>query len=165
MTPEQAYVLADGASPVSAGGLLQFTAPTVANTEKLVRIFREGGGISYSEIGPEVPEGIARFFGPGYLNFLVQEWLPAVPDLPQRLKAGIGVAHSGCRSGPPTTTRGPAVRRQPPAVHDGVACPPRRGTWDRHRRARRAGPRPGNRIVARGKAADPEPVQPVLRAA
>ena len=50
LTPEQAYVLADDASPMSAGGPLQFTAPTVANTEKLVRIFREGGGISYSEI-------------------------------------------------------------------------------------------------------------------
>src|SRR5439155_1570895 len=82
MTPEQASVLADDASPMSAGGPLQFTAPTVANTEKLVRIFRDGGGISYSEIGPEVPEGIARFFGPGYVNFLVQEWLPAVSGLP-----------------------------------------------------------------------------------
>src|SRR2546428_8535644 len=81
---------------MSAGGLLQFTAPTVANTEKLVRIFRDGGGISYSEIGPEVPEGIARFFGPGYVNFLVQEWLPAVSGLPERLKAGIDVADVRC---------------------------------------------------------------------
>src|SRR5260370_10141159 len=107
-TPEQAYVLADDASPMAAGGPLQFTAPTVANTEKLVRIFREGGGISYSEIGPEVPEGIARFFGPGYLNFLVQEWLPAVPDLPERLKAGIEVADIGCGHGLSTMTMAPA---------------------------------------------------------
>src|SRR5207247_1513538 len=99
MTAEQAYVLADDASPMSAGGPLQFTAPTVANTEKLLRIFRDGGGISYSEIGPEVPEGIARFFGPGYLNFLVQEWLPAVDGLPERLKAGIEVADVGCGYG------------------------------------------------------------------
>ena len=104
MTPEQAYVLADDASPMSAGGALQFTAPTVANTEKLVRIFREGGGIPYSEIGPEVPEGIARFFGPGYLNFLVQEWLPAVSGLPERLKAGIDVADVGCGYGLSTVT-------------------------------------------------------------
>lgn len=104
MTAEQAYVLADDASPMSAGGPLQFTAPTVANTEKLVRIFREGGGIPYSEIGPEVPEGIARFFGPGYLNFLVQEWLPAVPGLPERLKAGIDVADVGCGHGRSTIT-------------------------------------------------------------
>jgi hypothetical protein len=88
MAPEQAYVLADDASPMSAGGPLQFTAPTVANTEKVVRIFRDGGGISYSEIGPEVPEGIARFFGPGYLNFLVQEWLPAVSDPPSGSRLG-----------------------------------------------------------------------------
>src|SRR2546426_12437092 len=99
MTPEQAYVLAHDTRPMSAGGPLQFTAPTVANTEKLLRIFRDGGGISYSEIGPEVPEGIARFFGPGYLNFLVQEWLPAVDGLPERLKAGIEVAGVGCGYG------------------------------------------------------------------
>src|SRR5947208_15872730 len=99
MTAQQGCVLAEDSSPMSAGGPLQFTAPTVANTEKLVRIFREGGGISYWEIGPEVPEGIARFFGPGYLNFLVQELLPAGPDLPQRLKAGISVADIGCAYG------------------------------------------------------------------
>ena len=104
MTAEQAYVLADDASPMSAGGPLQFTAPTVANTEKLLRIFRDGGGISYSEIGPEVPEGIARFFGPGYLNFLVQEWLPTVDGLPERLKAGIEVADVGCGYGLSTMT-------------------------------------------------------------
>jgi 2-polyprenyl-3-methyl-5-hydroxy-6-metoxy-1,4-benzoquinol methylase len=104
MTPEQAYVLADDASPMSAGGALQFTAPTVANAEKLVRVFRDGGGISYSELGPEIPEGIARFFGPGYVNFLVQEWLPAVPNLPERLKAGIDVADIGCGYGLSTMT-------------------------------------------------------------
>ena len=104
MTEEQAYVLADDTSPLSAGGPLQFTAPTVANTEKLVRIFRDGGGIPYSEIGPEVPEGIARFFGPGYVNFLVQEWLPAVPGLPERLKTGIDVADVGCGYGLSTMT-------------------------------------------------------------
>src|SRR5690242_15817068 len=60
--PGQAFGLADDASPRSVGGPLQFTAPTVANTERLVRIFLEGGGIPYSEIGPEVAEGIARFF-------------------------------------------------------------------------------------------------------
>ena len=104
MTPEQAYVLADDASPMSAGGALQFTAPTVANAEKLVRVFRDGGGISYSELGPEIPEGIARFFGPGYVNFLVQEWLPSVPNLPERLKAGIDVADIGCGYGLSTMT-------------------------------------------------------------
>jgi 2-polyprenyl-3-methyl-5-hydroxy-6-metoxy-1,4-benzoquinol methylase len=104
MTPEQACVLADDASPVSVGGALQLTAPTVANTEKLVRVFRDGGGISYSEIGPDIPEGIARFFGPGYANFLVQEWLPAVSGLPERLKAGVHVADIGCGYGVSTMT-------------------------------------------------------------
>src|SRR5437899_353458 len=101
MTAEQAYVLADDASPMSAGGPLQFTAPTVANTEKLLRIFRDGGGISYSEIGPEVPEGIARFFGPGYVNFLVQECCRPCPVFPSGSRRGsrwpTSAAATGCR--------------------------------------------------------------------
>src|SRR5437899_11904653 len=101
MTPEQAYVLADDTSPMSAGGPLQFTAPTVANTEKLVRIFRDGGGIPYSEIGPEVPEGIARFFGPGYVNFLVQECCRPCPVFPSGSRRGsrwpTSAAATGCR--------------------------------------------------------------------
>src|SRR3989442_10239840 len=92
MTPEQAYVLADDTSPMSAGGPLQFTAPTVANTEKLVRIFRDGGGIPYSEIGPQGPQGIARFFRPGYLDFPLPEWLPPGFCLPPPPQAGIEVA-------------------------------------------------------------------------
>ena len=28
--------------------------------------FRHGGGISYSEMGEEIPAAIERFFGPGY---------------------------------------------------------------------------------------------------
>src|SRR5437762_11220614 len=77
MTAEQAYVLADDASPMSAGGPPQFTAPTVAKTGKLLRIFRDGGGISYSECWPDAPGRLARCSGPGSPNFCVQVVLRA----------------------------------------------------------------------------------------
>jgi SAM-dependent methyltransferase len=104
MTPEQEFVLGDDASPLSVGGPLQFTTPTVLNTPKIMDAFRNGGGVSYAEMGEDVREGIARFFGPGYTNFLVNDWLAAVPGLTDRLSRGIYVADVGCGFGMSTVT-------------------------------------------------------------
>jgi 2-polyprenyl-3-methyl-5-hydroxy-6-metoxy-1,4-benzoquinol methylase len=111
MTPEQEYVLANDDSPVSAGGPLQFTTPTVLNTPRIMDAFRNGGGVSYAEMGEDVTEGIARFFGPGYTNFLVNDWLAAVPGLTERLQGGIHVADIGCGCGVSTVTMATAFPR------------------------------------------------------
>jgi SAM-dependent methyltransferase len=111
MTPEQAFVLANDDSPLSAGGPLQFTTPTVLNTPKILEKFRNGGGVSYSEMGEDVSEGIARLFGPGYTNFLVNDWLAAVPGLTERLAQGIHVADIGCGYGVSTVTMAAAFPR------------------------------------------------------
>ena len=111
MTPEQAFVLADDDSPMSAGGALQFTTPTVMNTPRILEAFRSGGGVAYAEMGDDVTEGIARFFGPGYTNFLVGQWLAAVPGLTERLSRGIYVADVGCGHGMSTVTMAAAFPR------------------------------------------------------
>jgi SAM-dependent methyltransferase len=111
MTPEQAFVLADDDSPMSAGGALQFTTPTVMNTPRILEAFRSGGGVAYAEMGDDVTEGIARFFGPGYTNFLVGQWLAAVPGLTERLSRGIYVADVGCGHGVSTVTMAAAFPR------------------------------------------------------
>jgi 2-polyprenyl-3-methyl-5-hydroxy-6-metoxy-1,4-benzoquinol methylase len=66
--------------------------------------FRNGGGISYSEIGEEIPWAIERFFRPGYVNFLVQDWLAAVPGLIPKLEQGATVVDVGCGAGQSTVT-------------------------------------------------------------
>jgi len=104
MTAEQEFVLANDGSPLSAGGPLQFTTPTVLNTPRIMDAFRNGGGMAYSDMGGDVAEGIARLFGPGYTNFLVSDWLPAVPGLTDRLSRGIHVADVGCGWGISTVT-------------------------------------------------------------
>ena len=111
ITDEQASVLADDTSPLSVGGPLQFTTPTVLNVHKVLEAFRHGGGVAYSEIGADVPEGIARLFGPAYENFLVKDWLPAVPGLVERLTAGIDVADVGCGFGISTVAMADAFPR------------------------------------------------------
>jgi 2-polyprenyl-3-methyl-5-hydroxy-6-metoxy-1,4-benzoquinol methylase len=76
--------------------------PTLLNVPRLMENFKNGGGIPYSEIGEELPEAIERFFRPGYVHQLNQNWFPAVPGLIDRLKAGAMVADVGCGCGQST---------------------------------------------------------------
>jgi len=104
MTDEQAFVLASEDSPMFVGGGFHFTAPSIQNTHKIMDAFRNGGGISYADIGEEIPWAIERFFRPGYLNFLVQDWLAAVPGLTAKLEKGANVCDVGCGRGQSTVT-------------------------------------------------------------
>jgi 2-polyprenyl-3-methyl-5-hydroxy-6-metoxy-1,4-benzoquinol methylase len=106
MSEEQAFVLANEDSPMFVGGVFHFTAPSICNIQKIVEAFQKGGGISYSEIGPEIPHAIERLFRPGYLNFLAKDWLGAVPGLVGRLQQGASVADIGCGRGQSTVTMG-----------------------------------------------------------
>lgn len=99
MTEEQAFVLANEDSPMFVGGGFHFTTPSLQNVPKIMEAFRHGGGISYSEIGEEIPAAIERFFGPGYRNLLAKEWLAAVPGLTAKLEKGASVADVGCGCG------------------------------------------------------------------
>src|SRR5262252_5080407 len=104
MTDEQAFVLATEDSPMFVGGGFHFTAPSIQNTHKVMDAFRNGGGISYSEIGEEIPWAIERFFRPGYINFLVKEWLAAAPGLIPKLEKGATVCDVGCGRGQSSVT-------------------------------------------------------------
>ena len=99
MTDEQAFVLANDDSPMSVGGGLHFTTPSIYNVPKVMKAFREGGGVCYNEIGDEIPEGIERFFRPGYIHFLAKDWIGALPGMSDRLARGAAVVDVGCGRG------------------------------------------------------------------
>lgn len=99
MSEEQAFVLANEDSPMFVGGGFHFTTPSIWNVPRIMEAFRNGGGISYSEIGEEIPVAIERFFAPGYRNFLAQEWLAAVPGLTSKLEKGAYIGDVGCGCG------------------------------------------------------------------
>ena len=102
MSEEQAFVLANEDSPMFVGGGFHFTTPSLWNVPKIMDAFRNGGGISYSDIGDEIPEAIERFFRPGYMHSLAKEWLATVPGLTARLEQGAAIADVGCGCGQST---------------------------------------------------------------
>jgi SAM-dependent methyltransferase len=95
---EHAAVLADEESPRFMGGDIEFMAVAMA-TPKVQEAFRTGKGVAYSDYMPEVFESIARWSAPGFKHQLVQKWIPAMPQVEQRLRAGGTAADIGCGQG------------------------------------------------------------------
>jgi 2-polyprenyl-3-methyl-5-hydroxy-6-metoxy-1,4-benzoquinol methylase len=62
---------------------------------------RTGGGVPYHEYGKDMREGIAYANRPMFVNLMGSEWLPAVPDIHERLQADppARVADVGCGTG------------------------------------------------------------------
>lgn len=101
LSPEVAEVLTDRDS-------LNFLAPlgtmvvSVAQTiPSVLEAFRTGGGVPYAEYGADVRTGIANLNRPMFLTQLGAEWIPAMPDIAERLRSSTSarVADLGCGSG------------------------------------------------------------------
>ena len=135
--PAKAAVLADEDSPVFVGGFAQMLPDHYAVIPGIMKAFREGGGVPYSSYTNDTFQGTERFFRPGYINFLVQEWMPAIgfdraPDAGRqgrrrRLRPRPGDLHAGAarsrsrRSSASTTTARASRRRRRTPRTQGVA--------------------------------------------
>ena len=83
--PGVAETLVDETHPAYVGGL-SFAAAAVGGVmASLVDAFRSGAGVPYSAYGPEAIEAQATLNRPAFVNSLVAEWLPAIPDVLARL--------------------------------------------------------------------------------
>ncbi len=67
----------------------------------VLEAFRTGGGVPYPDYGEDIREGIAYANRAMFVNLMGTEWLPAVPDLHERLQADppARVADIGCGTG------------------------------------------------------------------
>jgi hypothetical protein len=96
---EHALVLADDDSPAAMGGTVRAAAAAVHSAEKLLARFRDGGGVGWHEHHHGLFAGVERSFAAGYRAYLVQEWLPALDGVIEKLRAGALVADIGCGHG------------------------------------------------------------------
>lgn len=104
---------------------LYFVAPLAQQMVSITRplpavleAFRTGGGVPYPEYGEDMREGIAYGNRPMFVNLMGTEWLPAIPDVHQRLQAAppARVADVGCGAGWPSIS---IARAYPRALVDG----------------------------------------------
>jgi 2-polyprenyl-3-methyl-5-hydroxy-6-metoxy-1,4-benzoquinol methylase len=99
LPPEQALAFADEDSPVYLLGGYRVISSAYKDREQLAERFRAGAGFGWHEHDPELFLGTEQFFRPGYRTHLVPEWLPALEDVEDKLRAGARVADVGCGHG------------------------------------------------------------------
>lgn len=78
--------LVEESGPFYTGGLGTALAAAGGVVPKLVEAFRTGEGVPYSEYGPGAVTAQAALNRPAFVNSLVAEWLPAMPDVLARLQ-------------------------------------------------------------------------------
>lgn len=97
LRPGSEAVLLDPESPaylVPLGGFLESVGRVLPALETA---FRTGGGVPYADYAVQHAQG--GFNRPAFTGLLVQEWMPHLPDLDARLRAGGTVAEFGCGEG------------------------------------------------------------------
>lgn len=99
LTPEQAMVFADPASPVLMTGGYHSLRSAFADVPRMIDAFRTGEGVGWGDHCNCLFCGVAKFFGPGYRANLVDGWLPTLDGIVPKLQAGIKVADVGCGHG------------------------------------------------------------------
>jgi 2-polyprenyl-3-methyl-5-hydroxy-6-metoxy-1,4-benzoquinol methylase len=99
LPPEHAPALAQEPGPFFFGGVYQMAIEMLRPYDRLVQAFREGGGVPQSAYSESMYDGMSRFTTGWFENHLIQEWIPAMPDVQAKLERGALVADVGCGRG------------------------------------------------------------------
>ncbi len=99
INPEQAMVFAVKDSPVYLAGAFDMVPAMIESEPKVEAGFRTGEGVTWGESSGCLFCAVGAFFRPGYVNNIVQNWLPALDGVVGKLEAGAKVADVGCGVG------------------------------------------------------------------
>ena len=99
LTSEQAAILAIDNSPANLIGAFQTSASMMDNQNPVEEVFKSGKGVGWGDQSQCLACSVAKFFGPSYHNALIQEWLPSLDGVIEKLDRGIKVADVGCGHG------------------------------------------------------------------
>lgn len=99
LAPHQAMVFAVKDSPVYLAGAFELVAAMIEGEPKVEASFRTGDGVRWGDTAGCLFCATGAFFRPGYVNNIVQNWLPALDGVAAKLKSGAKVADVGCGVG------------------------------------------------------------------
>ncbi|MGI8544181.1 MAG: class I SAM-dependent methyltransferase, partial [Aridibacter sp.] len=102
LTDEQAFVLTDENSAAYLPGAFILATAALQATPKITERFKSGEGLGWHEHDAELFRGTELFFRPGYGVHLVNEWIPSLDGVEEKLKSGAKVADVGCGHGAST---------------------------------------------------------------
>lgn len=94
-----ADVLVDADSTSFMAPMARFFAATGVRLPDLVDAYRNGGGVSWEQLGIDAREAQGALNRPLFLRQLTSEILPQIPDLHRLLQAGARLADVGCGEG------------------------------------------------------------------
>jgi SAM-dependent methyltransferase len=86
-------------SPVYLAGAFDIVAAMIEGEQKVEPSFRTGAGVRWGDSAGCLFCATGAFFRPGYVNNIVQSWLPALDGVEAKLKSGGKVADVGCGVG------------------------------------------------------------------
>ena len=99
MPEEHAPALAHEGGPVFFGGVFEMLPPLAGVLDRVEDSFKKGGGVHQSEYDPRWWDGLERFTRGWFDNLLIQEWMPSVPEVKEKLESGAMMADVGCGRG------------------------------------------------------------------
>lgn len=99
---EHALILADSNSPFFMAPGFQVVSSLWYDKDKMVQDFKEGKGIGWHQHHHNLFFGTEAFFRSGYRANLVNEWIPALEGIEDKLLSGGKVADIGCGHGAST---------------------------------------------------------------
>jgi len=99
LPPEHVPILAQEHGPIFFGGMHQMLTGMVGPLNQLIQAFQHGGGVPQSSYDNNMWDGLERFTAGWFENLLLPVWLPAMPDVQDKLEQGALVADVGCGRG------------------------------------------------------------------
>jgi 2-polyprenyl-3-methyl-5-hydroxy-6-metoxy-1,4-benzoquinol methylase len=99
LPPEHAMVVSQEGSPFFVGGFFQQFRALCRISDRVAQAFVDGKGVPISAYDDDWFGGMERNTSAWFDNFLVQQWIPAMPDVQTRLERGALVADVGCGRG------------------------------------------------------------------
>lgn len=99
LSSEQAMVFHNADSPVYLVGAFEMVAAMIEAESKVEECFRNGTGVRWGDHAGCLFCATGAFFRPGYVNNIVQTWIPALDGVENKLRVGAKVADVGCGVG------------------------------------------------------------------